>query len=65
MHVNADILKRLVDRGGEQLLVQILEAEAKRANDLVSEWVKDHLEDLMGEVEGLVFQAEELVGRWW
>ena len=64
MHVNGDILQRLLDRGSADRLRQLLTLEAQRADDPMSMWIKDNLETMLSEVDTLIEEIRAVSDRW-
>lgn len=63
MHVDGDILQRLLDRGGESLLREILEEEAESGHgDRVAEYVRDNRERELACVKDVMAQVKKLLG---
>jgi hypothetical protein len=65
MHVNGDFLQRLLERGGAELLDRILELEAAKDTDAVSDWVRENLEAHRAEVDVLIAEITAVLDRWW
>lgn len=64
MHINGDILQRLMDRGGAALLHQMLEEEAERKDGL-GDWVRENLDSQLAMVEALAGEVSQTLDRWW
>lgn len=63
MHVDGDVLARLLERGGAEALRRVL-AEAARRPDRVGAWVRTHLDEEMAAVEGVVAELRILLDAW-
>ncbi|QIX00404.1 hypothetical protein AMS68_005921 [Peltaster fructicola] len=63
MHIDGDVLARLLDRGGALALRGMIEKVAKR-QDHVGEWVRSHLELELAAVESCVAEASILLNSW-
>ncbi|KAF4551919.1 Hypothetical protein D9617_11g007650 [Elsinoe fawcettii] len=66
MHVDGDIIGRLMRRGwkeARELLVEILEEERKR-DDRVGEFVREHFSEEMGLVDGALEQITKSLESW-
>jgi len=63
LHVDGDVLARVLEPGGVQKLSDALENLAER-DDRVGDWVEEHLERELGLVEGMVEEVRALLGMW-
>ncbi|GAB7348970.1 hypothetical protein MBLNU459_g7953t1 [Dothideomycetes sp. NU459] len=63
MHVDGDILQRLLLRGGVDLLKQMLEEEATR-KDRLADWMRANLEKQMTMVEMMIAEVKSTIDRW-
>ena len=63
LHVDGDVLARMLEPGGVQRLSDALENLAER-DDRVGDWVEEHLERELGLVEGMVEEVRALLGMW-
>lgn len=64
MHIDGDILQRLIDRGGERLLGILLREEARRS-DKVGLFVARHLQTELDAVPGVIDVIERALDQWW
>ena len=63
LHIDGDVLARVLVPGGIRMLSRALEDLAER-DDRVGEWVAENLEREMGLVEGLVEEVRVLLELW-
>ena len=64
MHVDGDVLQRLLDRGGESLLREILREEAKSGiGDRVAVYIEENLERELGCVRDAILHVRRLLGH--
>lgn len=63
MHINGDVLKRLLDQGAEDRLRQMLHAETER-KDAVADWVREHVERELEAVDRVVEELRKVLDRW-
>lgn len=64
MHINGDILQRLVDRGGSAMLIGILTDEAER-KDRIGDWVRENMEEQCALAEKIMEEVTAVLDRWW
>lgn len=64
MHIDGDILLRLLHRGGADILRQMLQEEATR-RDRLADWVRANLESQLGMVEALIQEVKRTLDRWY
>jgi len=64
MHVNGDILQRLMERGGAACLRQMMENEAE-GKDRLGDWMEENLEAQLNLVETLTKEVKSVLDRWW
>ncbi|KAL1305304.1 hypothetical protein AAFC00_002207 [Neodothiora populina] len=64
MHIDGDVLQRLLDRGGVALLRQMLEDEAKR-KDRIGDWVRENLDAQLEMTGTVVEDIRAVLDRWW
>ena len=64
MHVNGDILQRLLDRGGVSLLQQIMMEETAR-KDRLGDWMTENLESQKALASSLIELIGQVLDRWW
>lgn len=64
MHINGDILQRLMHKGGAACLIQLLETELGR-KDRLADWVRENYDDQLAMVETLAEEAKMALDRWW
>jgi hypothetical protein len=63
LHIDGDVLARVLEPGGAGKLTEALENLAER-EDRIGEWVGEHLEREKGLVEGIVEEVRVLLGMW-
>ena len=63
MHVNGDILARLVEHKGAETLRQLINEAAIR-DDRVGEWMREHLESELAAVDEMIELLIPLLDRW-
>jgi hypothetical protein len=63
LHVDGDVLARVLEPGGVRKLSEALENLAER-DDRIGEWVEEHLERELELVEGIVEEVRTLLGMW-
>jgi hypothetical protein len=63
LHVDGDVLARVLEPCGVRKLEEALENLAER-DDRIGEWVEEHLERELGLVEGIVEEVRVLLGMW-
>ncbi|GAB7337303.1 hypothetical protein MBLNU457_g2664t1 [Dothideomycetes sp. NU457] len=64
MHIDGDVLQRLLDRGGEGLLREILDEEAEnQRGDRVADYVRDNRERELESVKDVITQVMRLLGQ--
>ena len=62
-HIDGDILARVLQPGGTENLRAALRTLAERG-DQIGEWVEQHLEEQLAEVEGIVGEVRTLATMW-
>ena len=62
-HIDGDVLARVLQPGGTENLRAALRTLAQR-NDRIGEWVEEHLDEQLAEVEGLVSEVRALATMW-
>jgi len=63
MHIDGDVLVRLLEKGGTERLKEVVREQAQR-QDRIGEWLTDNLEDELEAVEGVIEEVELLLGSW-
>ena len=63
MHIDGDVLARLLKRGGAETLREVIREMAVR-QDRVGQWIAAHLEDEIEAVEGVVEEMRVLLESW-
>ncbi|KAI7144386.1 hypothetical protein KC319_g16461 [Hortaea werneckii] len=63
MHINGDVLARLLEKGGEGLLREILSKMARK-DDRVGAWVKANLEAELAAVDDVMVLVRKILDRW-
>ncbi|KAK5116564.1 hypothetical protein LTR85_009189 [Meristemomyces frigidus] len=63
MHIDGDVLARVLKRGGAGMLRQIIEQAAER-DDRVGEWVRQHLDAELAVVDEMVEMLRVAIDRW-
>ena len=63
LHIDGDVLARVLVPGGVRKLSEALENLAER-EDRIGEWVEEHLERELELVEGIVGDVRALLGTW-
>ena len=64
MHVDGDVLQRLLDRGGESLLREILKEEAESGiGDRVAVFIEENLERELRSVRDVILHVRRLLGQ--
>ena len=62
-HIDGDVLARVLQPGGAENLRAALRSLAQR-NDRIGEWVEEHLDEQLAEVEGVVSEVRTLATMW-
>jgi len=62
-HINGDVLARVLQPDGVENLKAALRALAERG-DQIGEWVEEHLDEELAEVEGIVGEVRMLTTMW-
>ena len=62
-HIDGDVLARVLEPGGAESLSATLRALAQRKNK-IGEWVEEHLEEQLAEVERVVSEVRTLTSMW-
>jgi hypothetical protein len=62
-HIDGDVLARVLQPGGAENLRSALRTLAER-DDQIGEWVEEHLDEQLAEVEGIVEDVRTLTGMW-
>ncbi|GAB7334016.1 hypothetical protein MBLNU13_g06111t1 [Cladosporium sp. NU13] len=62
-HIDGDVLARVLQSGGAEKLQAALRTLAERG-DQIGEWVEQHLDEQLAEVEGIVSEVRTLVTMW-
>ena len=62
-HIDGDVLARVLQPGGAEKLRAALRTLAER-EDQIGEWVEEHLDEQLEEVEGIVEEVESLTRMW-
>jgi hypothetical protein len=63
LHIDGDVLARVLEPGGVQKLSEALKNLAER-EDRIGEWVEEHLERELELVGGIVEEVRVLLGMW-
>ena len=63
MHIDGDILARLLECEGAGTLRRLIRQAAER-DDGVGEWIREHLESELAAVEGMIEILIPLLDRW-
>ncbi|TKA24858.1 hypothetical protein B0A50_06587 [Salinomyces thailandicus] len=63
MHIDGDVLARVLEKGGDEVLRRVLVAVAER-DDRVGVWVQAHLREELEAVEGVVGVLRVVLDRW-
>lgn len=64
MHIDGDVLLRLLQRGGAELLKQMMLEETGR-KDRVAEWVRQNLDSQLCMAEELIEEVRKTLDRWY
>lgn len=64
MHINGDVLQRLLDKGGAALLRQMLNEETER-KDRLADWVRENIDSQLAVVDTLAEEVKQVLDRWW
>lgn len=62
-HIDGDVLARVLQPGGAERLRVALRTLAER-DDQIGEWVEEHLDEQLTEVEGIVSEVRTLATMW-
>lgn len=64
MHVDGDVLQRLLIKGGAPFLVKMLELERAK-KDRIGSWVRRNFDAQVAMVEPLMEEVKLVLDRWW
>lgn len=63
MHIDGDVLGRLLEKGRAEALRKVIQEQALR-QDRVGTWLTENLEDELEAVEDVIEEVEALLGAW-
>lgn len=63
MHINGDIIARLLDWGGVKMLQQIMIEQSKK-DDQIGTWLRQHLDEEMQQIDDVIEEIRTVLDAW-